>query len=49
VFASNLLMPENHFKAVFERLGHDLAMVARHFEVSVPAVKVRAEYLGVLT
>jgi len=38
-----------HFKSVFERSGHDMGQVARHFEVSVPAAKVRAEYLGVLT
>ena len=49
VFASNLLMPEDHFKAMFERSGHDMAVIARYFEVSVPAAKVRAEYLGVLT
>ena len=48
VFASNLLMPEKPFRAVFGRLSHDMAMVARHFEVSVPAARVRAEYLGVL-
>ncbi|MGP4058435.1 ImmA/IrrE family metallo-endopeptidase [Mycobacterium sp. 4D054] len=49
VFASNLLMPEDHFRSVFEHLGHDMSRVARHFEVSVPAAKVRAEYLGLLT
>lgn len=48
VFASNLLMPEEHFRTAFEQLGRDMAMVARRFEVSVPAAKVRAEYLGLL-
>lgn len=45
VFASNLLMPEKHFKSVSDRLGGDMTLVARHFEVSVPAAEVRAEYL----
>lgn len=49
VFASNLLMPADHFKTVFDRSDHDMAMVARHFGVSVPAARVRAEYLGLLT
>lgn len=48
VFASNILMPADHFQGVFERSGRDMAMVARHFAVSVPAAKVRAEYLGLL-
>jgi predicted transcriptional regulator len=49
VFASNLLMPEKHFKAVFDRSDRDMVAVAQHFGVSVPAAKVRAEYLGLLT
>lgn len=49
VFASNLLMPEEHFRAVFERLDRNMVTVAAHFEVSVPAAKVRAEFLGLLT
>jgi Zn-dependent peptidase ImmA (M78 family) len=49
VFASNLLMPEEHFKTAFKQLRGDMAMVARRFEVSVPAAKVRAEYLGLDT
>lgn len=49
VFASNLLMPAEHFMAVFEQSSHNMELVARHFEVSVPAARVRAEYLGVLT
>jgi hypothetical protein len=46
VFASNLLMPAEHFKTVFRRTGHDMVAVAQHFGVSVPAARVRAEYLG---
>ncbi|CPU70560.1 ImmA/IrrE family metallo-endopeptidase [Mycobacteroides abscessus] len=46
VFASNLLMPAAQFKAAFEELGRDLVAVADRFEVSVPAAKVRAEFLG---
>ena len=46
VFASNLLMPAAQFKAAYEELGEDLVAVASRFEVSVPAAKVRAEYLG---
>lgn len=49
VFASNLLMPEGHFRSTFERLEHDMATVAQHFGVSVPAARVRAEYLGLRT
>ncbi|MGV0625040.1 ImmA/IrrE family metallo-endopeptidase [Mycolicibacter minnesotensis] len=49
VFASNLLMPAERFKVVFEQAGPDMTLVAQHFEVSVPAAKVRAEYLGILT
>lgn len=49
VFASNLLMPAEKFKATFERFGRDMAAVAQHFGVSVPAAKVRAEYLGLVT
>ncbi|MFL0276999.1 ImmA/IrrE family metallo-endopeptidase [Mycobacterium sp. SMC-19] len=49
VFASNLLMPEEHFKSAFKQLNGDMVMVARRFEVSIPAVKVRAEYLGLDT
>lgn len=49
VFASNLLMPEEHFKTAFKQLNGDMAMVARRFDVSVPAAKVRAEYLGLNT
>ena len=49
VFASNLLMPEEHFEAAYMQLRGDMAMVARRFEVSVPAARVRAEYLGFAT
>jgi Zn-dependent peptidase ImmA (M78 family) len=49
VFASNLLMPADDFTAMFDLLGRDMAAVARHFGVSVPAARVRAEYLGLLT
>lgn len=49
VFASNLLMPAEHFTAVFERMAGNMVTVAQHFEVSVPAAKVRAEFLGLLT
>lgn len=49
VFASNLLMPVDHFKDVFAREGGDTVKVAQHFGVSVPAANVRAEYLGLLT
>ena len=48
VFASNLLMPAAQFTAAFKDLGQDLVAVADRFEVSVPAAKVRAEYLGLL-
>ncbi|OZC55563.1 XRE family transcriptional regulator [Rhodococcus sp. 06-621-2] len=46
VFASNLLMPVVQFKAAYEELGHDAVRVADRFEVSVPAARVRAKYLG---
>jgi len=46
VFASNLLMPAAQFKAMYSRLEEDLVSVAEHFEVSYPAAKVRAEFLG---
>lgn len=46
VFASNLLMPAEQFKAAFYELEQDLVAVADRFEVSFPAAKVRAEYLG---
>lgn len=46
VFASNLLMPAAPFKAAFDELGKDLVAVADRFEVSVPAARVRAEFLG---
>lgn len=46
VFASNLLMPAAAFKAAFKELGEDLVAVADRFEVSVPAAKVRAEFLS---
>jgi Zn-dependent peptidase ImmA (M78 family) len=49
VFASNLLMPAGHFETMFERLRRDMVGVARHFGVSVPAARVRAEFLGLLT
>ena len=42
-------MPEEHFKTAFKQLNGDMAMVARRFDVSVPAAKVRAEYLGLNT
>lgn len=46
VFASNLLMPEAAFAAAFAELAGGLVAVADRFEVSVPAARVRAEYLG---
>jgi predicted transcriptional regulator len=46
VFASNLLMPAAEFRAAFEEMGKDLVAVADRFEVSYPAAKVRAEFLG---
>ncbi|RIR68674.1 ImmA/IrrE family metallo-endopeptidase [Mycobacteroides abscessus] len=46
VFASNLLMPATAFKAAFKELGENLVAVADRFEVSVPAARVRAEFLG---
>lgn len=49
VFASNLLMPESQFRSKFEQVSGDMTQLARHFEVSVPAAKVRAEYLGLIT
>jgi Zn-dependent peptidase ImmA (M78 family) len=49
VFASNLLMPADHFKDVFVRQDCNIVTVAEHFGVSVPAARVRAEYLGLLT
>ncbi|AFM20596.1 putative Zn peptidase (plasmid) [Mycolicibacterium chubuense NBB4] len=49
VFASNLLMPADHFHNVFVRMDGNIAAVAQHFAVSVPAAKVRAEYLGLPT
>ena len=48
VFASNLLMPEAHFRKVFEQKEKDMVRVAEHFAVSVPAARVRAEYLGLV-
>lgn len=48
VFASNLLMPADFFAMTFQQLGHDMTRVAGHFGVSVPAARVRAEYLGLL-
>jgi predicted transcriptional regulator len=49
VFASNVLMPTDHFKDAFVRESGDIVAVAQNFGVSVPAAKVRAEYLGLLT
>jgi len=49
VFASNLLMPAENFKDTFVRHNGDIVPVAENFGVSVPAAKVRAEYLGLLT
>lgn len=46
VFASNLLMPLDQFKAAYWHLDQDLVALADRFEVSVPAAKVRAKYLG---
>ncbi|GAB08245.1 putative Xre family DNA-binding protein [Gordonia araii NBRC 100433] len=48
VFASNLLMPAEQFRAAFEDADGDMREVAKIFEVSVPAAKVRASYLGLL-
>ncbi|MCX2934986.1 ImmA/IrrE family metallo-endopeptidase [Mycobacterium sp. CVI_P3] len=49
VFASNLLMPASHFTDMFARMERNIVAVAEHFGVSVPAAKVRAEYLGLPT
>lgn len=48
VFASNLLMPKKEFETAFGELGGDLIAVADRFEVSVPAARVRAQFLGLL-
>ncbi|MCV7628622.1 ImmA/IrrE family metallo-endopeptidase [Micrococcus luteus] len=46
VFASSLLMPEEHFRRIWDALGADAWKVARHFDVSPAAASVRAEVLG---
>ena len=48
VFAANLLMPENKFKQIYENCGHDLAIVAEKFGVSIAAAEVRARSLGLI-
>lgn len=48
VFASNLLMPAGPFRLAFNNYDRDLSAVANHFQVSVPAARVRAEYLDLL-
>lgn len=45
VFASNLLMPARAFTDALSQTG-SIRDVARIFDVSVPAARVRADYLG---
>jgi Zn-dependent peptidase ImmA (M78 family) len=45
-FAAAFLMPRDEFIRQHNALGGDVRMVAGHFEVSRPAVEVRAQSLG---
>jgi Zn-dependent peptidase ImmA (M78 family) len=44
-FAAAFLMPKEEFLEVYERYGRNTRLVAGHFEVSEPAVQVRASYV----
>ncbi|MEW6139775.1 MAG: ImmA/IrrE family metallo-endopeptidase [Thermodesulfobacteriota bacterium] len=44
-FAAAFLMPKEEFLEVYERYGRNTRLVAGHFEVSEPAVQVRAIYI----
>lgn len=48
VFASGFLVPGGEFESVLRLCGGDLVVVAEWFGVSVPVVRVRAEFLGFL-
>jgi Zn-dependent peptidase ImmA (M78 family) len=43
-FAAAFLMPKDEFVEVYQRYGGNIWLVAGHFEVSEPAVQVRASY-----
>lgn len=45
-FASELLMPENEFRDVVPRLSGQIDDIAKHFQVSSAALKMRGEKLG---
>lgn len=44
-FAAAFLMPKDEFISVFQKYDGNTRLVAGHFEVSEPAVQVRANYL----
>lgn len=44
-FAAAFLMPADEFKRVFARYEGNLGRISGHFQVSEPAVKIRAEYI----
>lgn len=45
-FAAAFLMPRVEFLEIYEKFGGNTRIVAGHFEVSEPAVKVRASYIA---
>lgn len=47
-YAAKLLIPEHLVKTKFEELEQDVAALARLFDVSQPAMKIRLETLGKL-
>jgi len=47
-YAAKLLIPEHLVKTKFEELEQDVAALARLFDVSQPAMKIRLETLGLL-
>ncbi len=44
-FAAALLMPAEEFRQKRKEFNHNITMLAAHFQVSRPAVKVRSSYL----
>jgi Zn-dependent peptidase ImmA (M78 family) len=44
-FAAAFLMPKDEFVKAYNRYGGNTGLVAGHFEVSEPAVQVRASYI----
>lgn len=45
-FAAAFLMPRDEFLEIYKKYGGNTLIVAGHFEVSEPAVQVRASYIA---